>query len=58
VDTGGEYWISGCRKDGRDALYNTDAKIDDDVRDEYWSQIRKCPENVQVTSFRALGKCR
>ena len=34
VDTDDEYWISGCRKDGRDALYNTTVEIDEDVREE------------------------
>lgn len=58
VDTGEEYWISGCRKDGRDALYNTDLEIDEDVREEYWTLIRKQPENVRMTSFRAQGKCK
>ncbi len=58
VETGEEYWISGCRKDGRDALYNTDATIDDDVREEYWTKVRRSPENAHVSSFRALGKCR
>ena len=58
VETGEEYWISGCRKDGRDALYNTDVQLDDDIREEYWNEIRNCPEHLQVSSFRALGKCR
>jgi hypothetical protein len=58
VETGEEYWISGCRKDGRDALYGTDVEIDDDVREEYWGQIRNMPDNVHVKSFRAQGKCR
>ena len=44
VDTGQEYWISGCRKDGMDALYNTDVEIDDDVREEYWTQIENSPK--------------
>jgi hypothetical protein len=35
VDTGEHYWISGCRKDGRDALYSTDVEIGDEVLDEY-----------------------
>lgn len=45
VETGDEYWISGPRKDGNDALYATNiaAKIDKDVSDEYWTQIRKQP---------------
>jgi hypothetical protein len=43
VATGEEYWISGPRKDGLDALYATNIPpdIDDDVRDEYWNRIRK-----------------
>ena len=43
VETGEEYWISGPRKDGSDALYATNipAEIDADVRDEYWTKIRK-----------------
>ena len=57
VATGDEYWISGCRKDGRDALYSTDVEIDDDVRTEYWQEIRRLPENIHVSSFRAQGKC-
>jgi hypothetical protein len=58
VETGEEYWISGCRKDGRDALYNTDVEIDEDVREEYWTEVRKLPGNVHVAHFRAKGKCR
>jgi hypothetical protein len=43
VETGAEYWISGPRKDGEDALYATNipAEVDADVRDEYWTKIRK-----------------
>ena len=46
VDSGDEYWISGPRKDDDDALYPTNiaAEIDTDVRDEYWTQIRKQPK--------------
>ncbi len=29
MKTGEEYWISGCRKDGRNALYNTNVEIDE-----------------------------
>ena len=56
VDTGDEYWISGCRKDGMDALYNTDVEIDEDVREEYWRDIRKLPERIKEKKFRAKGK--
>ena len=58
VETGEQYWISGCRKDGRDALYSTDVEIDEDVREEYWKEIRSQPENAHVSSFRAQGKNR
>lgn len=42
VDTGEQYWISGPRKDGADRLYGerTPVEIDEDVREEYWRDIR------------------
>src|SRR4051794_29912738 len=42
VDTGDHYWISGPRKDGADRLYGErlPTKIDADVREEYWTEIR------------------
>ena len=58
VANGDEYWISGCHKDGRDALYTTDVEVDEDVRVEYWTEIRKEPDKVQVARFRAVGKCK
>jgi hypothetical protein len=44
--TGEEYWISGPRRDGRDRLYvsNIPVEIDEDVREEYWTQVRKRPD--------------
>lgn len=56
TETGERYWISGCRKDGRDALYNTDVEVDDDALQEYWLKIRKKPENLTLKKFRAQGK--
>lgn len=56
VETGDHYWISGCRKDGRDALYSTEAIIDDDVREEYWQLIRGIPENSHISSIKVLSK--
>jgi hypothetical protein len=46
VKTGEQYWISGPRRDGADRLYKSDwpVEIDEDVREEYWTQIRKKPE--------------
>lgn len=47
-DTHEEYWISGPRRDGHDRLYssNIPVEIDEDVRDEYWMQIRKKPDLI------------
>jgi len=49
--TRGEYWISGPRRDGKDRLYasNIPIEIDDDVRVEYWVEIRKKPDCVSKT---------
>ena len=47
TESGEEYWISGPRRDGLDRLYGKSAlvvEIDDDVREEYWTAIRKKPE--------------
>lgn len=46
VGSGHEYWISGPRKDGKDRLYESalPVRIDEDVRNEYWSDIRQMPE--------------
>ena len=41
-----EYWISGPKRNGEDRLYasNIPIEIDEDVREEYWTEIRKKPE--------------
>jgi hypothetical protein len=46
VETQEPYWISGCRHDGWDRLYGERIPIyiDDDVREEYWTAIRRAPE--------------
>ena len=56
VETHEEYWISGCKKDGSDALYATIVEIDEDVREEYWRNIRGLPESKAISSFKAIGK--
>jgi hypothetical protein len=44
VDTGEHYWISGPKKNGADGLYGPrPTPIDDDVREEYRTLIRKQP---------------
>jgi hypothetical protein len=56
VESGEEYWISGCKKDGSDTLYTTTVKIDDDVREEYWVNIRNKPDLKHLASFKGIGK--
>ncbi|MCG8698535.1 MAG: hypothetical protein MI922_10815 [Bacteroidales bacterium] len=52
VDSGDEYWISGCKRDGKDRLYGERLPIviDEDVREEYWTDIRELPwkSNIKV----------
>ena len=51
LESGQDYWISGCRKDGQDRLYGEamPTVIDDDVREEYWRDIRGRKETPQAT---------
>src|ERR1043166_5736679 len=46
VESGDELWISGPRRDGADRLYGerVPVEIDEDVRTEYWTKIRRMPE--------------
>ena len=48
VETGDPFWISGPKRNGADSLYggSTPTEIDDDVRAEYWRDIRRQPERV------------
>jgi hypothetical protein len=57
VETGDKYWISGPRRDGQDRLYpsNIPVEIDDDVREEYWTVIRRRPER-KADSTAILGR--
>jgi hypothetical protein len=56
VETGEQYWISGPRSDGTDRLYKSDlpVEIDEDVREEYWTEIRKMPESKARTQASLL----
>jgi hypothetical protein len=52
TETGEQDWISGPRRDGLDRLYGKSAlvvEIDADVREEYWTEIRKQPEQKSRT---------
>jgi hypothetical protein len=55
-ETGDQYWISGCKKDGLDSLYPNKVEIDEDVREEYWTKIRNRPDLKAAASFKCLGK--
>ena len=49
IDTREDYWISGPKRDGTDRLHGgTPTEIDEDVREEYWRDIRRQPENAQL----------
>ena len=56
VQTGEEYWISGCKKRGGDRLYAGTIEIDDDVAEEYWTEIRGKPEKKHERVIRCVGK--
>jgi len=56
IETNERYWISGCKKAGHDTLYPGVIEVDEDVREEYWLQIRKRPDCMNQTSFRSEGK--
>lgn len=51
VDSREEYWISGPKKNGADGLYGPrPTPIDNDVREEYWTVIRKQPDKKHQKS--------
>lgn len=54
--TGDHFWIEACRRDGRDALYNTSVEVDEDALEEYWVKIRRRPEQKGTRAFRAQGE--
>ena len=49
VATGEHFWISGPKRSGGDSLYvsNVPIEIDDDIREEYWRDIRGQPDRVR-----------
>jgi hypothetical protein len=52
VETGEDYWISGPKRRGGDRMYGSvlPVEIDEDVRDEYWRDIRGQPEKGQAST--------
>jgi hypothetical protein len=55
-DTGERYWISGCKKNGNDRLYSGIIEIDEDVVEEYWTNIRNNPQCKDKTIIHCAGK--
>jgi hypothetical protein len=51
VETGEDYWISGPKRRGGDRMYGSvlPVEIDEDVRGEYWRDIRGQPERIHET---------
>ena len=51
VETSDDYWISGPKRRGGDRLYSSvlPIAIDDDVRVEYWRDIRNQLEMINET---------
>ena len=56
IESGEHYWVSKCRRDGNDGLYKTTVFIDEDIRSEYWEDIRNMPERKDQASFTSTGK--
>ena len=52
-EDGARYWISGPRRDGRDRLYGGMVEVDADARQQYWTEIRKQPQNVNLKCYRS-----
>ena len=51
-----DFWVSGATKDGTDSLFAGRIEIDEDVRAEYWTEIRSSPEKIEKKSFKSPGK--
>ena len=56
VNTDDYFWVSGPKKNGQDSLYPDVVEIDEDVRIEYWREVRDMPEAITDDVFRSEGK--
>jgi hypothetical protein len=56
IETGENYWVSGCKKDGTDPLFSNKVEIDEDVWNEYWTEIRNQPEMLKSKTHKFLSK--
>jgi hypothetical protein len=54
IETGIEYWVSGPKRNGEDRHWTGggEVRIDPEVVDEYWRDIRQCepPDDPFVTT--------
>lgn len=53
AETNDIYWISGAKKDGTDRYYwgkSVPVLIDEDIREEYWREIREQPWRINETT--------
>lgn len=48
--------ITGCKRNGRDRLYPGTIEMDEDVQEEYWTEIRNQPKNKRHRIIRCTGK--
>ncbi|MBL9174786.1 MAG: hypothetical protein JNL10_14710 [Verrucomicrobiales bacterium] len=48
LETGDDYWISGPKRRGGDRMYGSvqPVEVDEEVRVEYWRDIRGLPERI------------
>lgn len=49
IETGDYFWISGPKRNGSDRLYGErlPTKIDEDIHEEYWREIRRCSQPLE-----------
>lgn len=51
-----DYWISQPKKDGNDSLFSQVVSIDEDIREQYWVEIRKLESQKNKNTYRSIGK--
>ncbi len=56
IETKEAYWISGPKKNGEDALYPLKIEVDEDIRKQYWTEIRNRPDLVELSVYSSKGK--
>lgn len=55
-DTFQDYWISQPKRDGNDSLFSQMVSIDEDIREQYWIEVRKLPSQKNKHTYRSIGK--